>query len=193
MKKINPINSAIENHNNGLENDLYIEDLSEISGDSEHSIFKESEDEIIKKLQEKVDYNYDLYLRAQAELDNAKKRFLRDKEDFIKFANEKLIKELLIVLDNLDMAIECSLSADCPESFREGVQLIKKNLISILEKSGLEVIEAKGRIFDPNFHEAIAERQNDQEAPGTICEEYQKGYCLNGRILRASKVVVNKN
>ena len=193
MKKNKHISNEIENHNNGLENNLYVENLNEISEYPEHSILKEPDEEPIKKLQEKVDYNYDLYIRAQAELENVKKRFLRDKEDFIKFANEKLIKELLIVLDNLDMAIECSLAADCPESFREGVQLIKKNLVSILEKSGLEVIEAKGKVFDPNFHEAIAERQNDQESPGTICEEYQKGYCLNGRILRASKVVVNKN
>jgi len=191
MKKVNPINSEIENHSNGLEDNL--EDISEISGDLEHSLLKESENEMVKKLQEKADYNYDLYLRSQAELENIKKRFLRDKEDFIKFANERLVKELLIVLDNLDMAIECSLAADCPESFREGIQLIKKKLVSILEKSGLEVIEAKGKVFDPNFHEAVAEKQNDQEPPGTIFEEYQKGYCLNGRILRASKVVVNKN
>ena len=191
MKKVNPINSEIENHSNGLEDNL--EDISEISEDLEHSLLKESENEMVKKLQEKADYNYDLYLRSQAELENIKKRFLRDKEDFIKFANERLVKELLIVLDNLDMAIECSLAADCPESFREGIQLIKKKLVSILEKSGLEVIEAKGKVFDPNFHEAVAEKQNDQEPPGTIFEEYQKGYCLNGRILRASKVVVNKN
>lgn len=192
MKKNNSINNKIDNYNNVLENDLYVEDISEASEDLTRSMLKGSDDETIIKLQEKVDYNYDLYLRAQAELENIKKRFLRDKEDLIKFSNEKLIKELLTVLDNLDMAIECSLTDDCPESFREGVQLIKKNLVSVLEKSGLKVIEAKGKVFDPNFHEAIAERQNDQDVPGTVYEEYQKGYCLNGRILRASKVIVNK-
>ena len=192
MKKNDSINSDIENYNNESENDLYFEDSTEILEDYDYSISKKSEEEIIKKLQEKVDNNYDLYLRSQAELENTKKRFLRDKEDLIKFANEKLIKELLTVLDNLDMAIECSLTADCPESFKEGVQLIKKNLESILGKAGLEVIESNGKIFDPNFHEAIAEIQNDQEPIGTICEEYQKGYSLNGRILRASKVIVSK-
>ena len=192
MKKNDPINSDIENYNNESENGLYFEDSTEILEDYDNSISKKSEEEIIKKLQEKVDNNYDLYLRSQAELENTKKRFLRDKEDLIKFANEKLIKELLTVLDNLDMAIECSLTADCPESFKEGVQLIKKNLESILGKTGLEVIESNGKIFDPNFHEAIAEIQNDQEPIGTICEEYQKGYSLNGRILRASKVIVSK-
>ena len=149
--------------------------------------------EKIREVREEADKNHDLYLRSQAEMDNMKKRFQREKGDLIKFSNDNLIKQLLPVVDSLEKAISHSNEGNAFDALRKGVELTLKGLMDTLEKSGLEEIKALGEAFDPNFHEAVSELVNNEVEPKTVIEELQKGYLLNKRLLRPSMVVLSKN
>lgn len=107
----------------------------------------------VKEVQETADKNFDLYVRSQAEIDNLKKRFQRDKTELCKFSNESLIKNLLSVGDNLEKAIAHSDNDNSLDALREGVELTLKGLMDTLEREGLESVKALGEPFDPNFHE----------------------------------------
>ena len=148
--------------------------------------------EKIKETEEKTQRNFDLYLRSQADIENIKKRFQKEKLDLIKFANESLIKQLVTVIDNLDKAIAHAHDGNSVEGLKEGVELTSKGLMDILSKAGLEEVKAKGEPFDPNFHEAMFEREDDSVKPGTVLEELQKGYTLNDRLIRPAMVSVSK-
>lgn len=154
-----------------------------------------TKEELLQKLEEafKVsEKNYDLYLRSQAEIENIKKRSKKDKEDWLKYANESLIKELLPSLDNLEKALTHADNDNAGHALREGVELTLKGLKDALTKSGLEEVGARGEAFDPCFHEAVSQVSSDQVEPGTIVEELQKGYVLNKRLIRPAMVVVSK-
>ncbi len=156
---------------------------------------KEELIEKINQLSEEVKKYFDLYLRSQAEIDNLKKRFRREREEFVKFANEALIKELLTVLDNLERAISHSQKEQSEESLkalREGVELTLKGMKDILKKAGLEEFESLGKKFDPKFHHAVGEKEDSSVEPGTVVEELQKGYLLHGKLIRPAMVVVSK-
>ncbi len=146
-----------------------------------------------KEIQESADRNYDLYMRSQAEIENLKKRFQKDKSDLIKFSNESLIKQLLIIIDNLEKAISASLDENPIDAVREGVELTLKGLLDTLEKSGLSLVQAKGEQFDPNFHEAISAMEDNKVKPGTVVQVLQKGYTLNERLIRPAMVIVSKS
>jgi molecular chaperone GrpE len=148
--------------------------------------------EKVEKVQEASDKNLDLYVRSQAEIDNLKKRYQKERQDLAKFANESLIKQLLPVVDNLEKAITHSQDEDSIEAIREGVDLTLKGLMDILQKSGVETVEAIGEQFDPNFHEAVSEMADDGMKPGTVIKDLQKGYILNQRLIRPSMVIVSK-
>lgn len=149
--------------------------------------------EKVKELQKESEKNYDLYLRSQAEMENMKKRNKKDKEDWLKFANESLIKEILPVLDNLEKALSHSSKENNIDALNEGIQLTLKGLRDSLSKSGLEEVKAVGEPFDPCFHEAVSEISDPKAKPGTVITELQKGYVLNRRLIRPAMVVVNKN
>jgi len=146
-----------------------------------------------KELKASSEKYYDLFVRSQAEIENLKKRFQKEKTDLIKFSNESLIKQLLPVLDNLEKAISASREENPIEALREGVELTLKGLVDTLEKSGLVQIRAEGEPFDPNFHEAILELEHETVPPGNVIQELQKGYTLNERLIRPAMVVVSKN
>ena len=146
----------------------------------------------VKKFQEESEKNYDLYLRAQAELDNIIKRNKREKEEWVKFSNEALIKELLTVLDNLEMAISHSENENSLHALREGVELTLKSLKDTLTKSGLEEVKAEGEPFDPCFHHAVSEQEDESLEAGLILNELQKGYTLHQRLIRPAMVVLSK-
>ena len=147
----------------------------------------------MKEVQETADKNFDLYVRSQAEIDNLKKRFQKDKADLCKFSNESLIKKLLSVGDNLEKAIAHSENDNSLDALREGVELTLKGLMDTLEREGLESVKALDEPFDPNFHEAVSELQDNSAKPGTVIQELQKGYILNHRLIRPAMVVVSKN
>jgi len=122
----------------------------------------------------------------QADFDNYRKKFEREKEDIIRLANENLIKELIIILDDF----ERSLNEVKDEKLKTGLFLIYKNLFKLLEKHGLKQIEALGKRFDHNFHEVLLKESSDKE--GIILEEFQKGYILKSKVIRTSKVKIGE-
>jgi molecular chaperone GrpE len=146
----------------------------------------------IGAIQELADKNYDLYVRSQAEIENVRKRFQKDKQDLAKFANEMIIKQLLPVADNLEKAITHSTDENALDALREGIDLTLKGFLDTLEKNGVECVEALNQPFDPNFHEAVSQAENNAVEPGTVVNELQKGYTLNKRLIRPAMVVVSR-
>lgn len=128
------------------------------------------------------------YMRLMADFQNYKKRVEKEKGDIYAYANEKLVSELLTVIDNFERALMHQ-SAD--ESFAEGMKMIFKQLAGVLEKAGLEEINAEGEEFDPNFHNAVMTEDNPDFESGRVTEVLQKGYLLNKKVIRPSMVKVN--
>ncbi len=157
-------------------------------GDGEYKI-----EDLIQKLQEKekeAAENYDRYMRAAADLENYKKRANREKADCIKYGQENLIKDILPMVDSLGRAMEHACNSNDFEAFREGLKLVQNQLNCCLEKHGVEKIEATGRDFDPNVHEAMLQVESPEHGNNQVVEEFEKGYLLNGRLLRPAKVSV---
>jgi molecular chaperone GrpE len=148
--------------------------------------------EEINELHGESKKNHDLYLRSEAEIENIKKRNKKDKEEWVKYANESLIKEILPVMDNLELAISHSQNEKSVQALREGVELTLKGLRDALGKSGLEEVKAEGEPFDPNYHHAVSEQENESVKTGIILQELQRGYALNKRLIRPAMVVVSK-
>ena len=148
--------------------------------------------EKINELQEASERNHDLYLRSEAEIENIKKRNRKDKEEWVKYANETLIKEILPVMDNLEMAISHSQEENSIRALKEGVELTLKGLRDVLSKSGLEEVKAEGEPFDPNYHHAVSEQADQNVESGIILQELQKGYMLKKRLIRPAMVIVSK-
>ncbi|SCJ91870.1 HSP-70 cofactor [uncultured Eubacterium sp.] len=128
------------------------------------------------------------YLRLMADFQNYKRRVEKEKSDIYAYANEKLVSQLLDVIDNFERAL---LHEAADESFVEGMKMIFKQLTGVLEKAGLEEINALGEDFDPNFHNAVMTEDNDDYDSGKVTEVMQKGYLLNKKVIRPSMVKVN--
>lgn len=151
--------------------------------------------ELLKKLtdtREEAEKNYDQYMRTYAEMENIKKRGIKEREELAKYANESIIKEILPVIDNLDKAISHAQNDENSSALVEGLELTRDGLMKALEKAGLKEVEALGEPFDPNFHESVSQRIDDTVAPGHVIMELQKGYLLNGRLMRPSMVVISQ-
>jgi molecular chaperone GrpE len=146
---------------------------------------------ILEEKEKEVTANYDKYLRAVAELDNYKKRAAKEKVDTIKYGNEELIRDILPFVDSLDRAMEHTGGSDV-DAFKDGLKLIQEQLLCCLKKHGVEKIESTGLDFDPSFHEAMMQSDSEKHEENKIINELQKGYLLNGRLLRPSKVCVCK-
>ena len=139
-------------------------------------------------LQAKADENWERYLRAAAELENVRKRAARDVENAHKFALERFGKELLAVRDSLEMGLAAEGAS--VESLLEGSNATLKLLTTTLERFGIEEVDPAGEPFDPDFHEAISMQPSDSVEPGSVVTVVQKGYTLNGRLLRPAMVIV---
>jgi molecular chaperone GrpE len=146
-------------------------------------------DDLKKQLQDEKDS----YLRLNAEFDNARKRAVKEHEEFIKYAGEKLIQEFIDVFESLERGIENAKKADNKDKLIEGMELVYKKFKAVLEKNGLTPIKAMGEKFDHNKHEAMMQTLTDEVEEDTILEEYSKGYMLNGKVIRYSKVRVSKS
>ena len=131
------------------------------------------------------------YLLAVADFENFRKRVEREKEDIVCFANERLIQELLPILDNLQRALSMELDQAGADSILEGVRMVSGQLHSVLGACGLEPVEAVGGTFDPQYHEAVGVLPSGDHDEGTVISELQKGYSLKGKILRPSMVHVS--
>lgn len=137
--------------------------------------------------------NLDKAVRAQAEMENLRKRTSRDVENAHRFALEKFVNELLPVLDSLELGLEAADSAgDGADSLREGMDLTLKKFRDVLEKFGVSVIDPRGEKFNPDRHEAVSMQEPEGSESGTVVSVMQKGYELNGRLIRPAMVIVAK-
>jgi molecular chaperone GrpE len=133
---------------------------------------------------------YDRLLRVTAEYENYKKRMTREMDDFRKYANQALLKEMLSVVDHIELALQAASGAGSDNSLGEGLDLTLKELLRILEKFNVKPIDAVGKPFNPEFHEAILRETSEGLSETTVVREMQKGYMINQRLLRPSLVVV---
>ena len=130
------------------------------------------------------------YLRGAAEFDNARKRAAREREDYTRYANEALLRELLPVLDNFGRALQAARGEAGAAAVMAGVELIQRELLRVLEKFGVMPFDSVGQPFDPERHEAIARVPAMGQPEGTVVNETARGYMLNGRVLRPAMVTV---
>ncbi len=133
----------------------------------------------------------DRLLRLQADFDNYRKRMDREKKDWITFASEKLVLELLPVLDHFELGLSDSANNGAPASFTDGFKLICNQLRAAIEKAGVQAIEAHGTVFDPNLHEAITHMPSNDVPEGHVAVQTRRGYKLGDKLLRAAQVVVS--
>ena len=135
----------------------------------------------------------DQMLRRQAELENYRKRLIRDKEEAVQYANESLIRDILGFLDNMDRALVAAKNGGDVNALIEGFEMTQNQLLSTLDKNwGLKAIESVGQEFDPSLHEACMMAIDESLDKETVLEEFQKGYTLHGRVVRPSKVKIGK-
>jgi molecular chaperone GrpE len=144
-----------------------------------------------KLLKEQLEETKNRLLRALADFDNYKKRAAIDRDQFVQFANEALITELLPIIDGFNRALAASKKSKAGEEMTKGIALVKKQLEDILKKHGVVEIEALGKPYDANLHEAILQKEHSGPE-NMIIEEMQKGYTLHGRVIRPSMVIVSK-
>jgi len=153
---------------------------------------EEKEEQKVKKKEEDFKSKYFYIL---AEMDNARKRYEREKEGLLRYGNDKILTALLEVMDNFDRTIS-SLGNDKDDKIKNivtGIGMVRKQFLDVLSKFGLTQLETVGKKFDPNFHEAMAQQEIEGKEAEEILSEYLKGYVLNGRLIRAAKVIVVKN
>ena len=189
MKEKMNAESAEAEENAAAEAAADTEDAAEADNSEEAA----GEDEILKKnkkieeLTEQLSAEKDKYLRVAAEYDNFRRRSLKDKEDAADKAKSAVIIEFLGVIDNFERAL-ASESAD--ESFRKGVEMIYNQYVEILKKQGVEEIEAMDKPFDPNIHSAVTQVTDENLGENVVCQVFQKGYIMNGKVIRHAMVAV---
>jgi molecular chaperone GrpE len=158
------------------------------------------EDDPMKALEAKfeakekeAEENYDRLLRLSAEFENYKKRSSREIQEFRKFANQSLIKEMLSVVDNLELAMNSANGHKAiDKDLLQGLEMTHREILKVFEKFNVKPIDAKGQPFDPTFHEAVMQEETNDFAKNTVINEMQKGYMIHDRLLRPSMVVVAK-
>ncbi len=152
---------------------------------------KETAEDKLKSTEEKL-------LRTLAEMENQRRRFEKERDEAFEFGGFNFARESLAIIDNIDRA---TLSFKNDEKLKDnkdldkildGIEIVKKDLISIFKKNGIEPIDCINKKFDPNFHQAMLEIENDSKEPGTVLQEIQKGYMMKDRLLRPSLVGVTK-
>lgn len=160
---------------------------------SPHQATDDASSKEVERLSQELAEMKDRLLRNVAEMDNMRKRLEREKADFIKFSSESILKDMIPVLDSFDKALPVSSAhSESGEiaSFREGMTMVHKQFLSALAKHGLEPVEAIGKTFDPNFHQAIQRIESADVTDEIVATEFMKGYALHGRLVRPAMVSV---
>jgi molecular chaperone GrpE len=147
-------------------------------------------DDAMAGLQADLDRFRDLALRSQADFENYKKRAVREKEDAVKYANSSLLQRLVSILDNFELGLAAAKTEGTHSPIYSGMVLVQKQLNDLLEENGLQTIEAEGKKFDPNLHEAIAHEPSDSPEE-TVIRQARRGYRFKDRLLRPARVVVS--
>ena len=169
----------------------------EIADENSEKIEKKDEsiDDMNAKLtilQDESKSNLDKAVRAQAEMENLRKRTVRDIENAHKYALEKFVQELLPVIDSLELGLSASAEVENVDDLRKGMDLTLEMIKKVMEKFGIAIIEAQGQKFNPELHEAVSTQEAGEYKPGEVIAVMQKGYTLNGRLIRPAMVVVAK-
>jgi molecular chaperone GrpE len=152
-------------------------------------------EDLMVKLQDaekKASENYDKYVRAVAELDNYRKRATREKADAIQYGNETLLLDILPLVDGMDRALEHACNSEDFDAFKKGLKLLQGQFLGCLQKHGVEMINTAGKDFDPHVHEAMMQVESAEHEDSQVVGEFERGYLLNGRLLRPAKVSVCK-
>ena len=144
----------------------------------------------VEDLRRQLAEKQDRLLRAVAEVDNVKRRTQRERDEYVRYANEGLVRDLLPILDNFDRALDAARATQEAAKVVEGVALIQRELLKVLERVGVTRYSAVGERFDPNRHEATGRVVSVNQPPDTVVAELTAGYLLNGRVLRPAQVVV---
>lgn len=175
------------------------EENAEAEATAEPEVLDAEQDEEVQEEQEQESSEGDTFKEKfyylAAEMDNMKKRFEREKENLVKYGNEKVLSHLLDVVDNLDRTVD-AIAGDEDEKVKNiysGIEMVRNQFLDVLKNNGLEKVEAIGEIFDPNLHEAMAQQPSEGKKDQEVIQVYQHGYVLNGRLLRPAKVVIAKN
>ena len=143
-------------------------------------------------LQAEVEKYKDAALRARAEFDNYRKRVVREKEDAIRYANTSLFETLLPILDNFELGLGAAKNAPDTSGIVQGLEMVRKQLEEFLRSNGVEVVDALGKDFDPNLHEAVGQEASADVAEGVVLRQLRRGFKLRDRLLRPASVVVSK-
>jgi molecular chaperone GrpE len=161
--------------------------------DDDESLVIEDLEQQVQEMSAKAEDSHDQFLRAKAEMENLRRRTDRELENAHKYAVEKFAKELLAVIDSLELGIQAS-ETDDPETvkLREGSELTLKLLVGIMEKFNIQPIGELGEQFDPEFHQAMATQPSSDTEPDTVVQVMQKGYQIHDRLLRPALVIVSK-
>ncbi|WP_316571969.1 nucleotide exchange factor GrpE [Neobacillus sp. YIM B06451] len=149
-------------------------------------------DEKCAELEKKLEEAENRYFRLQADFDNYRRRVKIDTEAAEKYRAQSLISDILPTLDNFERALGVEVEGEHAASLKQGMELVYRGLLDALKKEGLEPIEAKGKPFDPNYHQAVMQVEDDAYESNTVVEEFQKGYLLKDRVIRYSMVKVNQ-
>ncbi len=170
------------------EQEAAVEETAETPGEEPQ---EESEnDKALEEAEKKYRELNDKYMRLAADFQNQKKRFEKEKADLYMYAGEDIIKQILEVMDNFDRAID--MGGDADPKFREGMELVFKQLMGVLEKAGVKEIEALGEDFDPNFHNAVVMEDTEEYESNKVSGVIRKGYMMKSKVLRPSMVKVAK-
>lgn len=168
--------------------------LKSETGDADHADAENSLKEMEARFeakQEEAKETYDRFLRVSADFENYKKRASREMEEFRKYANQSLLKEMLSVVDNLELAINSSNDGkNTDKNLIEGLNLTLNEILRVFEKFNVTPIEAQGKTFDPAYHEAVMREETDDYPENSVISEFQKGYLIHDRLLRPAMVVV---
>ena len=142
----------------------------------------------VRTVEEIIAESREQLLRLKAEFDNTRKRLEKDTQEAVKFANEKIIAEIIPIADNFERALLSLAQGHDPAKVKDGLVIAKDELNKILKQNGVQVIQSVGMPFDPNLHEAVAVVEDGKAEDGTVVDEVQKGFMLNGRLIRPSRV-----
>lgn len=164
-----------------------IENLEELEEEGDAELCEE-----LLEVKTELKESHDKLLLAHAELENVRRRAQKDVASAHKYALEKFVKDLLPVLDNFDHALINSQKVNMDKAMIEGIELTQQSLLKVLENHGVKQINPLNEMFNPQYHEAMSMVQNPEVKPNTILDVFQKGYELNGRLVRPARVVVSK-
>ncbi len=195
IKNQSPAGDLDSDLNSGLDVDVDADADKDAEGNGFDEALSPSMQTVESSELEELKGYKDKYYYVAAEMDNLQKRLEREKASVLKYGTEKILSELIEVVDNLERS-SSAIENEKDEKIKNlkiGVEMVKKQFLEVLSSNGLERLDAQGKIFDPNFHEAMATQEAEDKEPLEVISQYQAGYLLNGRLIRPAKVIIAKD